>query len=152
MPQIVYRLHTIERDGTEWTSPQASSMPEPCALDHVANVLALWRGHVLRWATEEHTGRFLYGYDAKGHEIARSPRSAQPCYLGPDAASATLVYHPAVRIYRPNHGLQLRAVRGMGSVALAYSGALCVGWCVAEDIGPGFPDIKLAMEAGYVGP
>lgn len=123
---IRYRLHQILRDGTEWTSYEAFEARHDHDLRR-AIVAGLLLGS-RRWATEEGTGRFLDGLDARkrstGSEMPHgSPLSACPCYL----ADRT-VYSPAVRIYNPAPALRLEPIRGMSHIRLAFDGDRCVGW------------------------
>lgn len=138
---IAYRLSWVESDGTEATARTTLESPN---LSHVADVVCLARGGVVRWACEESTGRFLAGFDANGRAITNAPRTSQPAYLGDGRA----VYHPAVRIYNPGPDLAMRAVRGMSAIVLAYQGDECRGWVEVGDLG--FQSAREAAVAGRV--
>ena len=123
---ITYRLHQIDRDGTEWTSTVAFAAATQA---HVSQAIrAGYLSGAPRWATEEHTGRFLTGLDASGRPLARSPRSRQSCTLGDGRA----IYAPAVRVYAPSADLQRVLVRGMAAIELLFAGSECVGWTERE--------------------
>lgn len=148
---IRYRLHSIERDGTEWTSSE-SFIAETA--QHVKQaVIAGYLLRTSRWATEEGTGRFIVGIDKLASPMFRSVLSESSNVL----TYGLVVYPPAVRIYNPDPSLTLQACRGMSAIALAFAGdvcnADCVGWVEIGDIGDGkFINIADAIHSGAVQP
>jgi len=133
-----YRTHTIERDGTEWTSSEAFEAPEPqwlrdtCIAEHDMGTIF--------WITEEGTGRFLNGIGRNGHWITCSHPSRYPSYI---SGRLTPVYFPAVRIYNPHPRLTYRRIRGSAHTLVAYDtrdaslGPEPVGWVLGEDVPAG---------------
>ena len=68
---IRYRIHqNTKRDGT-WTAPFPAEAREH---RHIAQaIIAGFLSGEARWATNEDTGAFIYGLDAKGKEITEAP-------------------------------------------------------------------------------
>lgn len=132
-----FRTHSIMRDGTEWTSPEAFDAPhahyiaQQCIAGHLM-------GSVY-WCTEEGTGRFLDGIGRDGHRITASPISSAPAY----GADKRAIYFPAVRVCNPHPRLTYRALRGSAATLVAYDtrdaslGPEPVGWVLGEDVPAG---------------
>jgi hypothetical protein len=128
--RVTYRLHSIERDGTEWTSTEAF---EGTLRDVHQNVTAGYLGRTCRWATVEGTGHFLCGLGFNGKPLERSPLSASPSYVDlAGCPNPVSVHPPAVRIYNVHPALALATPRGLPGIRLVYASGSCVGWTEAR--------------------
>lgn len=66
-----FRFHQIAKDGERWTSPVVFDAPD---VDYVKrSILGGWLMGTSYWATNEDTGQFIHGLDAKGRTLVTSP-------------------------------------------------------------------------------